>query len=156
MKLTELIQTDAIITDLTARDRNGVIKELVNALAAAGALPGADPAEIAREVIQRENQGSTGFGKGVAAPHAKIEQVERVVAAIGRCADGIDFSALDRAPVYTIILLLAPKAKPELHLQAMESIFRHMQRDNFRRFLRQAATRDDIVALLKEADEMPR
>ncbi|HWL92006.1 MAG TPA: PTS sugar transporter subunit IIA [Phycisphaerae bacterium] len=152
MKLADFIVTDAIVANLKSTDRNGVIRELVESLAAAGAIPEADVDVVAKAAIQRENQGSTGFGKGVAVPHVKHGQVPRIMAAIGRSEAGVDFAALDRAPVYTVVLLLSPPNSPEGHLQAMENIFRHLQRDNFRRFLRQAETREAIIDLLKEAD----
>ena len=75
--------------------------------------------------------------------------------AIGRSPGGLDFAALDRAPVYTIVLLLSPPDNPDGHLQAMENIFRHLQRDNFRRFLRQSETAEAIMELIEEADESP-
>lgn len=153
MKFADFVVMDAIVPELEATDRNGAIRELVGALAAAGRIKADDAADIAKEIIKRENQGSTGFGKGVAVPHAKHAKSNGVAAAVGRSSKGIDFSALDRAPVYTIILLLSPPDNPDLHLQAMENIFRHLQHDNFRRFLRQASTRDEVVELLREADE---
>lgn len=156
MKLCDFVSAAAIIPALEATDRNGVIRELVNALAAAGRIAEADAAEIAKKVIQRENQGSMGLGKGVAVPHCKLESLEGVAAAIGLAPAGIDFSALDRAPVYIVFLVLSPQFHPEQHLAAMENIIRHVQRDNFRRFLRQAKSRQEIVDLLKEADEMPK
>jgi mannitol/fructose-specific phosphotransferase system IIA component (Ntr-type) len=153
MKLIDFVVPGAIVANVEATDRNGVIRELVNALAAAGAIATDDADVIARAAIQRENQGSTGFGKGVAVPHVKHAKVPKIMAAIGRSAPGVDFAALDRAPVYTIVLLLSPPDSPDAHLQAMENIFRHLQRDNFRRFLRQSETREAILELIKEADE---
>lgn len=155
MKLIDFVVREAVVPDLQATERNGIIRELVRALAAAGAIDANDAETVARAVIQRENQGSTGFGKGVAVPHVKHAKVKRITAAIGRSACGVDFAALDRAPVYTIVLLLSPSDNPEGHLQAMENIFRHLQRDNFRRFLRQSETAETIMDLIKEADELP-
>jgi nitrogen PTS system EIIA component len=155
MKLTDFVVAEATIPDLKAADRNGVIRELARALATAGALAEDDAEVIARAVIQRENQGSTGFGKGVAVPHVKHPKAKRIMAAIGRSAQGVDFAALDRAPVYIVVLLLSPADNPDEHLQAMENIFRHLQRDNFRRFLRQSETTEAIMDLIKEADELP-
>jgi mannitol/fructose-specific phosphotransferase system IIA component (Ntr-type) len=154
MKMKDFVVRDAIIPNLQSTDRNGVIRELVNALAGAKALSAADSEVIAKAVSERERQGTTGFGKGVAVPHIKHAQVPRMMAAIGRSAGGVDFAALDRAPVYSVVLLLSPADKPDEHLQAMESIFRHLQRDNFRRFLRQAETSRAILELIEEADEV--
>ncbi len=155
MKLSDFVKSKAIIANLEPTDRNGVIRALVASLSAAGEIDAADVETIAKAIIQRENQGSTGFGKGVAVPHVKHPKIKRIMAAVGRSAQGVDFAALDRAPVYTVVLLLSPPESPDGHLQAMENIFRHLQRDNFRRFLRQAETQDAIVELIKEADAMP-
>jgi mannitol/fructose-specific phosphotransferase system IIA component (Ntr-type) len=152
MKLGDFFSNEAIIPELKATDRNGVIRELAASLAKAGGIDPDQVEAVSRTVIQRENQGSTGFGKGVAVPHAKHHAVKRMIATIGRSGTGVDFSALDRAPVYIVMLLLSPPDNPDRHLAAMESIFKHLQRDNFRRFLRQSETGEEIAELIEEAD----
>lgn len=154
MKLTDFFACESIIPELEASDRDGVIRELVASLAATGAIESSRAEEIASIAIKRENEGSTGFGKGVAVPHVKCENIDKMVATIGRSSSGVDFAALDRAPVYTIVLLVSPKNDPDVHLAAMEQVFRHLQRGNFRRFLRQAETKEAIVDLIKEADDL--
>ena len=154
MRLSDLIDASSVVADLKATDRNGVIRELIQSLADHGAIQAEHVETAVRATIVRENQGSTGFGKGVAVPHVKHQCIEKMIATIGRSSHGVDFSALDRAPVYTIVMLLSPPSTPEEHLAAMEKIFRYLQRDNFRRFLRQAETGEAIVALIKEADDM--
>ncbi len=154
MKLTDFIHTDSVIPELQAKDRNGVVRELIQSLADHGAIPEELVDPLVRSTIQRENQGSTGFGKGVAVPHVKHDKIAKLSATIGRSSHGVDFAALDRSPVYTIFLLLSPKSDPDGHLAAMEKIFRHLQRDNFRRFLRQADTKEAIRDLMIEADEL--
>lgn len=153
MKLSDFVHGPSIIAELQATDRNGAIREIIQSLADHGAIPMASVEVIARSAINRENQGSTGFGKGVAVPHVKHECIQKMTATIGRSSQGLDFAALDRAPVYTVFVLLSPSKAPEDHLAAMERIFRYLQRDNFRRFLRQSDTRQAIVDLIKEADE---
>ena len=153
MKLSELIHAPSIIAELEASDRKGVIKELVQSLADNGEISQENVATISRAAIARENQGSTGFGKGVAVPHVKHDCLKRMTATVGRSSHGVDFAALDRAPVYTIFLLLSPSNEPEEHLAAMEKIFRYLQRENFRRFLRQADSGGSIAELIKEADD---
>ena len=78
----------------------------------------------------------------------------RPIGAIGRSSEGIEFTSLDSKPVYSVILLLSNPDNPDEHLQAMEAIFKHVQRDIFRKFLRQAETTEAIVDLITEADEL--
>ena len=154
MKLIDFFVIDACIPELTATDRNGVIREMVDKLTECGAIGEGDKEAVARACIARENHGSTGFGKGVAVPHVKHPAIRKMAASIARSTVGVDFAALDRAPVYTVVLLLSSDAEPDSHHAAMERIFRHLQRDNFRRFLRQAETTDAMRDLIIEADEM--
>lgn len=152
MKLRDFINIDAITVSLEAIDRDGVINELVDSLVSAGALPDAVAQEIIAALIKREKNGSTGFGKGVAVPHAKHAKVPNLVCAIGLSSAGINFNALDHKPVYSVFLLLSPLGQDQAHLQAMEVIFRSLNKDIFRRFLRQSDTREKVVELLDETD----
>ncbi len=153
MKLADFIVKEAIVSEVKATDRDGVIRELVTALAGAKAVAAGDVDTIVKAIVDREKHGSTGFGKGVAVPHVKHPAIKKRVGAIGRSSVGVDFSALDQAPVYSVVLLLSPPNNPDGHLQAMENIFRNLQQDTFRRFLRQADTKQKIVDLIEEADQ---
>jgi len=153
MKLRDFIVSDAIVPNLAAADRNGAIREMAQALAAAGALPAEAVDDIVAALIKREQNGSTGFGKGVAVPHVKHGKVKKMVGTVGRSAEGIDFAALDHQPVYNMVLLLSPENQPQQHLQAMNIIFSNLQKDIFRRFLRQSDTQQAIMELLDEADQ---
>jgi len=153
MKLRDFIVTEAITPQLAASDRDGAVRELVTALAKAGTVPESAVDEIVAAVIKREQNGSTGFGKGVAVPHVKHPKVKQMAGTVGRSPGGIDFAALDHQPVYTIFLLLSPENQPQQHLQAMNIVFSNLQKDMFRRFLRQSATREAITELLDEADQ---
>lgn len=155
MKFSDFFEPEATIPELQAKDRNGVIRELVTALAEVGRLPTEAIDSITKAVIKRENAGSTGFGRGVAVPHEKLAKIDRMVATIGLSPGGVDFAALDRAPVYSIVLLLSPANATDQHLAAMETIFRQLQRDSFRRFLRQATNREQIIDIVREVDELP-
>jgi mannitol/fructose-specific phosphotransferase system IIA component (Ntr-type) len=153
MKLNEFIVTEAIVPELKASDRDGVIRELVESLAGAGALPREFIDEVVAAVIKREQNGSTGFGKGVAVPHVKHARIRQMAGAVGRSVQGVDFAALDHQPVYSIFLLLSPENQPQQHLAAMNAVFNNLQRDTFRRFLRQSDSREKITELLDEADQ---
>jgi mannitol/fructose-specific phosphotransferase system IIA component (Ntr-type) len=153
MKLKEFIVPEAIVPELSATNRDGALRELVLSLSNAGALPNIAVDEIVAALIAREEDGSTGFGKGVAVPHVKHAKVRKMAGTIGRAPAGIDFTALDHQPVYTIVVLLSPENQPQQHLQAMNVVFSNLQKDMFRRFLRQSTSRATIIELLDEADQ---
>jgi len=155
MEFADFVCFEAIIPELKATDHYGAIAELVSALDKAGRLGKGNCEEIIKALIEREEEASTGMGKGIAVPHVKHNAVKDVVAAIGRSGVGIDFSALDKQPVYSIILLISPTDNPDKHLQTMEYVFKHLQQEKFRRFFRQSQTTQLLEALLIEADENP-
>ncbi|MDI1288933.1 MAG: PTS sugar transporter subunit IIA [bacterium] len=152
LKLTSFVSPQAIVPQLKSVDRDAVIAELVDAVIAAGAAPAEVRSELLSRVLDREKRGSTGFGKGVAVPHVKHKQVAKMTAAIGVSARGIEFNALDKQPVFSVVLLLSPEDRPEEHLQAMEVIFKNLSKDTFRRFLKQSTTVDQVRSLLEESD----
>ena len=152
MKLRDIVVERAIVAPLKSTKRDDAIKELVDTLAKAGAVDASLVDELAKSVIKREKKGSTGFGHGVAAPHVKTLDVQRVHAAVGIAPAGLEFQALDRQPVHVVFLLLSPEERPEEHIDAMECIFGVLTQDRFRRFLRQAKSPADVWGLLEEAD----
>lgn len=152
MKLQDFVCDKAIVAQLQATDRNAAITELVDALVAASAAPASLRDDLIKAIVQREKHGTTGFGKGVAVPHVTSEKIKKMAAAVGISQSGVDFNALDKAPVYTIFLLLSPIDQPSDHIHAMEIIFTNLQKDTFRRFLRQATSVEDVKDLLAEAD----
>ena len=152
MKLSDFVVNDAIVPALQATGRDEAIAEMVDALITAKALPKALRDEVIKLVLDREKHGSTGFGKGVAVPHVKHDKIKKVTAAVAVSPHGVDFNALDREPVYCLFLLASPKDKPDEHLQAMENLFNHLQTDMFRKFMRQAETKEAVIDVLNEAD----
>ena len=154
MKLSDIIVPGAVVADLDAATRDEAIRRLMSLLVDAGATSARSVKEATAAVLAREKQATTGIGKGVALPHAKIKSVKHAIGAIGRSGTGIEFGALDSKPVYIVILLLSNPGNPDEHLQAMETIFKHVQRDMFRKFLRQSETAEAIADLIVEADEL--
>ena len=152
MKLREIVVEKALIPDLKAEKREDVVKELIESLITAGSVDSDLREEFTKAVLSRERKGSTGFGHGVAVPHVKSSKVDKILVTIGISEKGIDFNALDKQPVYSLFLLLSPEDRPEEHLDAMEAIFANLSQEQFRKFLKQASTVDEILTLLDEAD----
>lgn len=152
MKLSDLISSAAIVPALAGRERDAVIAELIDALVASGGADASTRDELLKMLLDREKRSTTGFGAGIAVPHAKHPKVNRVCAAVGLSPAGIDFASIDMQPVYTVVLLLSPHDKPDEHLHAMEVIFKVLSQETFRRLLRQATTTGDVQQLLDDVD----
>ncbi len=152
MKITDILSPECVIPDLQAEDRDGVIKELLDALVSAGKIKKEHEDKVFQELIAREELGSTAIGNGIAIPHAKSEWVSELVAAFGISHKGVDFKALDGEKVYLFFLLVAPKESAGPHLKALAKITRLLKDKNFRSMLMQAKTREEAIKLIEEED----
>ena len=152
MRMSDFVVRDAIIPELPATNKEGVIREMVEALRAAGQFRGADVEDIIRAILKREFLGSTGIGRGVAIPHTKHNSVERLIGTVALSNKGIAFDSLDGEPVHVFVLLISPQDRPGDHLRALENVSRSLRDDNFVRALRAATTREEIIALLDRAE----
>jgi nitrogen PTS system EIIA component len=152
MKFSDFINVASIKADVQADDKPAVIRELVESLAAAGAIAQEQVLGIVGAIMKREELGSTGIGRGVAVPHTKHASVEKLVGTVGVSASGVDFNSLDGDKVNLFFLLISPPDRPGDHLRALENISRQLRDDTFCRFLKQARSPQDIRQLLDEAD----
>ena len=153
MNLLDFVCTDAIVPDLEPDGKEDAIAKLVASLKDAGKLPPDEEPGIVAAVLKREELGSTGIGNGVAVPHTKHPAVETLTATVGLVHEGLDFASLDGEPVYIMILLVSPPENTRDHLRALETVSRHLKNDTFCNFLKQARTKQEVIDLLREADE---
>jgi PTS system fructose-specific IIA component/PTS system nitrogen regulatory IIA component len=152
MKFADFINVASMKANLAADDKPSVIREMVESLAAAGAIAAADVDGIVAAIMKREELGSTGIGRGVAVPHTKHASVERLVGTVGISPGGVDFNSLDGDKVNLLFLLVSPPDRPGDHLRALENISRQLRDDTFCRFLKQARSQKEVQQLLDEAD----
>jgi mannitol/fructose-specific phosphotransferase system IIA component (Ntr-type) len=148
MKLAKLLSADQIIPDMKALEHWPAIVELVDHLVGCGRLPAAHREETLKELRNREDQISTGIGSGVAIPHAFSDELEEVAAVFGRSTTGIDFEALDNAPVHLIILFIVPRRDYHLHLRTLSAIAKMFTNCEVCRRISTAASRDEILDIL--------
>lgn len=113
-----------------------------------GGVYGLDQAMVLERVEERERLGSTGFGRGVAIPHARIEGLARPVAAVLRLEAPVDFDAADGMPVDIVFGLLSPEQAGAAHLHALAAISRMMRDDRMHSALVQAPGEEALYALL--------
>src|SRR5207237_434630 len=153
MRMTDFVVREAIIPELTAAAKEGVIREMVGSLASAGYFKGTETEDIVKAVLKRELLGSTGIGRGVAIPHTKHNSVERLIGTVALSRPGVNFDSLDGEPVHVLILLVSPQDRPGDHLRALENVSRSLRDDGFVRSLRHAPSREAIWDLLDTADD---
>lgn len=152
MKFADFVSREAIRAELTADDKEGVIREMVQALLDASKIAESEYESIVKSVMKREELGSTGIGRGVAVPHTKHASIERLVGTVAVSGEGVDFASLDGEKVHLFFLLISPHDRPTDHLRALENVSRQLRDETFCKFLKQAKSAEDILQLLDEAD----
>ncbi|QDT67012.1 PTS sugar transporter subunit IIA [Calycomorphotria hydatis] len=153
MNLTDFVVPEAILADLKAETKEEAIRAMVASLKDTGSISADEEEGIVAAIMKREELGSTGIGNGVAVPHTKHPSVDKLIATVALTHDGVDFASLDGEDVYILFLLVSPPDKPGDHLRGLENISRHLRSQNFCSFLKQAKSREEVLDLLKEADE---
>lgn len=150
MRLSELLNPQAITTRLQARGKREAIAELVQLLESAHGLN--SQGEILDRVLRREGLMSTGIGNGIAIPHGKARLIDRLVAACGVSPEGIDYDSADGEPATLFVLLVAPESGGALHVKVLANISRLLKEESVRRALREANSPDAFFAVLKSAE----
>ena len=107
-----------------------------------------DQAAVLERIEEREKLGSTGFGRGVAIPHARVAGLDKPVAAFLRLDAPVDFGAADGMPVDCVFGLLSPEQAGAAHLQALAAISRLMRDEKMHALLQSAPDRDAVRGLL--------
>ncbi|HBI20334.1 MULTISPECIES: PTS sugar transporter subunit IIA [unclassified Brevundimonas] len=108
---------------------------------------GVDEAKVFDALMEREALGSTGLGSGVAVPHARLAQIDKVTAVFVRLDTPVAFGAVDDRPVDLIFGLFAPPKAGTEHLRALAAVSRALRSPELREQLRQAHTTDAVRAL---------
>jgi nitrogen PTS system EIIA component len=148
--LTELLTPDRIRVPVVANDKPGVLRELTQLLAERA---GVDPVPLLNAVLDRELVLSTGIGHGIAIPHAKVTSVGDLSLVCGSHPQGVDFDALDGAPVRLFFLLIGPESAAGQHVKALSRIARLVRREGVREALMRAESPAEFNQLLVEAEE---
>ncbi|CDO46048.1 transcriptional regulator [Bartonella henselae] len=145
MNLSELIAPEAIIPALKANSKKQVLQILAEK---AAGLTGLNERVVFDIVLQREKLGSTGLGGGIAIPHGKLPNINRIIGIFARLESPVDFEALDDEPIDLVFLLLAPENAGADHLKALSQIARVLRCSDIVQKLRNTHDANALYALL--------
>jgi PTS system nitrogen regulatory IIA component len=149
MKILDVLPKDAILADLKAQDKKGILEELVEPISL---LKEVNREELVRVLMERERLGSTGIGSGIGIPHGKLRDLDGLVLGFGLSRKGVDFESMDNRPTHIFFLLVTPENSTGLHLKLLARISKILKHDPFRERLLKAADRDEIYTIIKEED----
>lgn len=148
MELSKLLNPGAVrvVGQLTSKKR--LFQELGEIAGAAYHLNGSDAVDGLQE---RESLGPTGVGHGIALPHARLEDLDRIVGVFLRLERPLDYDSVDRQPVDLVFGLFAPKDSGVEHLKALALVSRTMRDPAICAKLRANADPAKLYAILTEA-----
>jgi len=147
MDLGDLIKPDAVVANLRSRNNKALLSEIA---AQAGACLKLNPAIIYEALWQREMLSSTGVGRGIAIPHARVPGLDQMFGLFGKLEQPIEFGAIDDKPVDLVFMLLAPEHAGADHLKALARVSRLMRDPATLERLRGSKSRSAMYAVLTE------
>ena len=150
MKILDVLLKEAILSDLKANDKKGVLEELVTPVARIADI---NHDYLVKVLIERERLGSTGIGEGIGIPHGKVKGLESLVLGFGLSKKGVDFDSMDGQPAHIFFLLLTPENSTGLHLKLLARISRILKNEPFKQRLLHATNRDEIYSIIEEEEE---
>lgn len=121
MEIEDLLTAESILLDFKASSKKQVIQTLSRHMAGTSGL---DDRLIFDKLLERERLGSTGVGKGVGIPHARIAGLDKITGMFAKLNDPVDFDSVDDQPVDLVFMLLAPEEAGADHLKALARVSR--------------------------------
>ena len=152
MEISDILSLQGVLANLKAGSKKQLLQELA---AVAAKETGIHERTIFDVLLERERLGSTGVGKGIAIPHGKLSDIDRLYGVFARLPSAVDFEAIDEQPVDLIFLLLAPADAGADHLKALARISRLLRADDVCTRLRGSEHAEALFALLTQTVEAP-
>lgn len=148
MEIADLIDPSRILPRIRASSKKQVLQEIS---AQAGRCIGRDDKEILETLLERERLGTTGIGHGIAVPHGKLPDLDRIYGFFARLEIPVNFDAIDGMPVDLVFMLLAPVAAGPDHLKALARVSRLLRNRATCEKLRGTDQTEALYALLTES-----
>lgn len=151
MELTDLLDGECVVANLRATSKKQALQELARR---AADITGIDERKIFGVLMDRERLGTTGVGSGIAIPHGKLPELDRLYGIFARLEKPVDFQSIDERPVDLIFVLLAPEEAGADHLKALARVSRLLRDQNICEKLRGTGDVDALTAILTESQEI--
>ncbi len=150
MRIRDLLSQREVELSFKPINKEAAISRLVDLLFASGCL--SDPEQFKAAVFDREAEGSTGLGEGIAIPHAKSEACSKPGLAAMVVTEGMDFEAVDGSPVKLIFMIASPRQAPNSHLDVLARLSTLLMDENFRNQLISCTDSLEFLNLLDEKE----
>ena len=149
MDIRSLLMKDIMIMDLKATTKSEVIDEMVHNYYEHGIIDDEDLYK--KDIIKREEEGSTGMGDGIAIPHAHDAAVKKPAVQFARSVAGVDYDSMDGQPAHLFFMIAAPEGGDNTHLQALAALSQVLMNPDVVTALKAADTPDKVQDIFAEA-----
>lgn len=155
MRIVDLLNMQGIELDLKVSNKTEAIDKIVDLMDKTGNLN--DKEEYKKAILAREELSTTGIGDGIAIPHGKTKAVKKAGLAAAVCKDGVDYDALDGAPVYLFFMIAVPDNSDNLHLEVLARLSTILMDEEFRKKLIACTDKKEFLRLIdeKESEKFP-
>lgn len=146
MRITDLLKSESIALGQKPADKESAIRQLADLMAASGNL--SDKEQYLKDVFAREASGTTGFGDGIATPHAKSTGVKEAGLAAMTVPAGMDFESMDGKPARLFFMIAAPDSANDAHIQILQQLAMMIMDPDFKEALIAAKTKEEFLHLI--------
>ena len=146
MQLSEIINVNRIRNDVDVKSKKRALEALSDLITQDQIQ--LDASDIFDSLISRERLGATGVGYGIAIPHGRIKNCQKITGAFIQLNQGVDFNTVDNQPVDMLFALIVPEESTDEHLQALALLASMFSDEKFREKLRQSTSVEDTYKLL--------
>jgi len=150
MKLVDILSPQLVFPDILATNKEAALHEICVHIAQG--RPGLQAEQIFDTLNEREKLGSTGIGEGVAIPHGKLNNIDKLIACFAKSTKGVEFASIDNEPTHLFFILLAPHHSAGLHLKALARISRLLKNQDFRLRLMNAQDPQVLFDIIQAED----
>ena len=137
------------IIDNKSVSKNEILRKLVSNMDENSDLI-ADKEVFYKEILAREDVGTTGIGMGVAIPHARTEVVKDIVVSIALLKNPVNFDSLDGEKVKIVILVGVPKGESKRYLEILSSLSRMFRDKKIRESILESTTTECLIEAIAE------
>ena len=152
VKITDYMSEELILLNLKAKNKDEALKELSALIGKSEKIEKKDV--IYKALLERDNLGSTGIGKGVAIPHAKTDAAESLTIAFGISKEGVDFKSLDQEKVKIFFVFASPFKDSQIYLKVLARISRLIRDENFREKLLNCENAKEVLECIDKEEAL--
>ncbi len=150
MTISALLSPQKIFLDSEVTSKKKLLELIANIVADKTQLA---QSTIYNNLLNRERLGSTGLGRGIAVPHARVPDLEQTIGCFFRLKEPVNFESPDNQPVDLVFTIVIPEEATEEHLLILSSLARIFSQADVCEAIRSATSKEEIEQIIQSAEQ---